>query len=394
MGALHRARTITRPSAVCAAVMAVCLCMGCAGPGTTVASPEARVETLRQQLSLEARREQSAIVHRSLLYREPQLEQFLERVLASLMPAEVPEGIRPHVVLVRELSLDAYSFPDGAIYLHTGLIARLESEAELALLLAHELVHITRQHALRALVECLPESDTYFFNRVLSDSLSWFQDTAALPGMGKPSDELLGLRRSLEQEADRLGLDMVIQAGYDPYEATEIFDNLVEGGGDRPGKERAAAILQELSTAGVSSPSRSSDRGSFGKRLQALLLEQGWLELRHSRWDGALHCARRLVRDAPTNNRGHYLLGEILRRRDEPGDVPQALAHYLRAIALDPSFPEPHKAIGLVHLKQGHARLARSFFEKALDLAPHSRDNAYIRNYLSQCVVTPEGENP
>lgn len=393
MDPLHRAGTISWPAAVCAAVIAACLCLGCVVPGATVPSPKARVEHLRQQLSLETRREQSAIVHRSLSYREPQLEQFLEQILASLMPAEVPEGILPHVVLVRELSLDAYSFPDGAIFLHTGLLARLEGEPELALLLAHELVHITQQHALRALAEFPPDSDASFFNRVLSDPLSWFQDTAPLPGVDKPSDELLRLRRSLEQEADRIGLDMVIQAGYDPYEATEIFDNLIEGPGDRPGKERFAAILQPLSTTDFRRTGRSTDRGDFGKRLQALLLEQGWLELRHNRWDGALQCARRVARDAPTNSRGHYLLGEILRRRNEAGDVPQALTHYVRAIASDPSLPEPYKAIGLIHFKQGQARLARGFFEKALELAPHSRDNDYIRNYLDQCTMITEGED-
>jgi len=393
MQPIHCARTISRPSAFCAAVIAACLCLGCVGPGATVPSPEARVEHLRRQLSLETRREQSEIVKTRLLYQEPQLEQFLEQILASLMPAEVPEGIRPRVVLVRELSLDAYSFPDGAIFLHTGLLARLQGEPELALLLAHELVHITRQHALRALAAMPPESDASFFNRLLSDSLSWFQDTDTLPGMGKPSDELLSLRRSLEQEADRMGLDMVVQAGYDPHEAIEIFDNLIEGRGDRPGKERVAAVLQPLSTTDFGRTGRSTDRGDFGKRLQALLLEQGWLELRHSRWDGALQCARRLVRDAPTNAHGHYLLGEILRRRNEAGDAPQALAHYFQAIASDSSLPEPYKAIGLIHFKQGQARLASGFFEKALALAPHSCDNEYIRSYLAQCIRITEGED-
>jgi Flp pilus assembly protein TadD len=122
-------------------------------------------------------------------------------------------------------------------------------------------------------------------------------------------------------------------------------------------------------------------------------LEQGWLELRHSRWDEALQCAHRLVRDAPTNGRGHYQLGEILRRRNAAGDVPQALSHYFRAIASDPSLPEPYKAIGLIHFKLGQARLARGFFEKALDLAPHSRDNDYIRSYLAQCIKITEGED-
>jgi tetratricopeptide (TPR) repeat protein len=106
-----------------------------------------------------------------------------------------------------------------------------------------------------------------------------------------------------------------------------------------------------------------------------------------------LRCARRLVRDAPAHACGFFLLGEILRQRNEAGDTPQALAHYFRAIVSDPSFPGPHKAIGLIYFKQGQARLAKRFFENALALAPHSHDNDYIRSYLTQCIITIEGED-
>jgi predicted Zn-dependent protease len=393
MAGSHCAKTIVWPSAVCAAVMAACLCLGCVGPEVMVPSSSARIERLVQQLSLESCREQSAIARRSLLYREPQLEAYLEKILADLMPAGAPEGIVPHVLLVKELSLDAYSFPDGSIYIHTGLLGRLESEAELALLLAHELVHIIRQHALRALVAYPPQADVPFSNRERPDSLSWFDDTPTLSAMGKPSAELLSLRRSLEQEADRVGLDMVIQAGYDPYEALEIFGNLTGGEGYQPGEERASAILSALSAIDFIRPGQLPDRSSIGKLLQPLLLDQAWLELQYSRWDGALRCAGRLVRDDPAHARGHYLLGEILRRRNQAGDVPQALTHYSRAIALDPSFPEAHKAIGLIQFKQGQTCLAKGFFEKALALAPLSHDSDYIRSYLTQCIVITEGED-
>ena len=116
------------------------------------------------------------------------------------------------------------------------------------------------------------------------------------------------------------------------------------------------------------------------------------LELRHGRWEEALRCARRLFREVPTHARGHFLLGDILRQRNEAGDEPRALAHYFRAIAADPSLPGPHKAIGLIQLKNGQARLAKESFESALAMAPHSHDNHYIRSYLTQCIITIEGE--
>jgi beta-barrel assembly-enhancing protease len=392
MVAADCAKTIKRPKAVFAVVIVLCLCWGCSGPGAMLSTSGARGERLTQLLNFETRREQSAIARRSTLYREPQLEQHLERIVACLIATEAPEETVPRIVLISDPGLNAYSFPDGAIYIHTGILSHLENEAELALLLAHELAHVTRRHALRVLAAGPAEPDVTVLDRALSESLSWFHDMGMSQELAYPSEELASLRRSLEQEADRAGLDMVIKANYDPFEALEIFGHLREGDGKGTGEDRGAALLQAL-TPIDSVPGRLTDRRVFGKHLQQLLLDQAKLDLRQGRWDEALRCARRLARDAPAYAWGYFLLGEILRQRNEPGDTPQALAHFFRAIVSDPSLPGPHKAIGLIYFQQGQARLAKGYFEDALALAPHSHDSDYIRSYLSQCIITIEGED-
>jgi predicted Zn-dependent protease len=381
-----RAQNNPLTTATLTTVVVLSLCLGCSGPAAMIAGNESRIERLAQLVSFETRMQQYAIARRSPAYRDPELEQFIEQILSGLMPAGTEHGQRPRVVLAGDTTLNAYSFPDGAIYIHTGLLSRLENEAELGLLLAHELVHVTRQHALQVLMvgqEGAAEG---------SDSLTWFQELPAASSLPGASDEVLILRRRLEQEADRLGLDMVIKANYDPSEALEIFDHLREKDRDGGGAERAAALFQALPPP-VLTARRLTDRSVFGKHLQQLLLDQARLELRHDRWDEALRCVSRVLADAPAHARGHYLTGEILRRRNHAGDVPQALAHYFRAIASDPSFAEPHKAIGLIHFKEGEALLARGFFEKALTLAPHAKDIDYVRSYLNQCILTIEGED-
>jgi tetratricopeptide (TPR) repeat protein len=185
---------------------------------------------------------------------------------------------------------------------------------------------------------------------------------------------------------------MVVRANYDPHEALEIFGHLRESGDKGTGKDRADALRQVL-TPIDSVPGRLTDRRVFEKHLQQLLLDQAMLELRMGRWEEALRCARRVVRDAPAFAGGYFMLGEILRQRNEAGDTPQALANYFQAIVADPSLPGPHKAIGLIYLKQGQGRLAKSYFENALALAPHSQDNEYIRSYLTQCIII-KGEHP
>jgi predicted Zn-dependent protease len=394
MTALDCVKTIKPPTAVSAAVILLCLCWGgCSGPGAMVSSSGTRSERLAQLLSFETRQEQAAIARRSTSYREPQLEQDLQRMLARLMPTEAPDGIVPRIVVISDPGLNAYSFPDGAIYIESGLLSHIENEAELAMVLAHELAHITCRHALRALAASPEETGVTVFDRALSDSLSWFHDMVAPQELADPSEGLSRLRMSLEQEADRVGLDMVIDADYDPHEALEIFGHLRDGDGKGTEQDRAVALLQAL-TPIDSVPGRLTDRRVFGEHLQQLLLDQAKLELRLGRWEEALRCARRVVRAAPTFAGGCFMLGEILRQRNEAGDTQQALANYFQAIASDPSLPGPHKAVGLIYLKQGQPRLAKSYFESALTLAPHSQDSDYIRSYMTQCIIKTQGENP
>lgn len=394
MSIFHRVTATGCARAAIGLLIVITMCLGCASPGAMIFTEESRVNRLARLLSVETRREQAAIARQCALYREPQVERLIEQVLADLMACAPAHGSRPQVVLVKDTTLNAYSFPDGAIYVHTGLLARLEHEAELALLLSHEIVHITRQHALQVAMLERKEAEGPLADRELSDSLSWFRGGVPAWGDNGSMDSLYDLRRRQEQEADREGLDMLIKANYDPYEAFEIFEHLKTGAGTEEADGRAGRMREMLSSADLGTAGRPSDRNAFSRRLHPLLMAQVELEIQRGEWKSALGYARRLLRDDPENARGHYLLGELYRQRAEPGDEHRALRHYDRAILSDPFFPEPRKAAGLLYLKMGQPRGARDFFQSALDLAPLSRDNAYIRSYLTQCRIMIEGENP
>jgi predicted Zn-dependent protease len=396
MAVLHRSEMNGRAAAFSAVMLALFLCLGCSGSSAMLSSRESRIEHLTRWVSFETRREQSAIAERSAWYHEPQLESYINQVLAALIPfCDGPAGVVWQIRMIRETRIDAYSFPDGAVYVHTGLLAQLENEAELAMLLAHELVHVTRQHAMQVLMHAGEEAGAPSADRDGSNPLSWFQEPAILPDRAGPSDRLLDLRQRLEWEADCLGLDMIVNANYDPHEALEIFEHLNASPGAQDSRERLARIYERLSPAISSAAAgQPSDRIAFGKRLHLLRVAQAELEIQHGRWDAALKLARHLAKNGPGHGQGHYLLGEIFRQRGDPEDEQKALMHYHQAIACDPSRPEPRKALGLIYLKSGQARRAKPLFQSALDLAGPSRDDAYIRSYLIQCDTFIEGENP
>jgi predicted Zn-dependent protease len=371
----------------------IAACLGCSGPAAKIYPDDSPIQRLARELNFEARRERAVIARQSAFYREPRIERLIQKVLETLISGEPTRAAMPQVILVRDTALNAYSFPDGTIYVHTGLLARLENEAELALLLSHELVHITRQHALQVAMLPPREADGSFAGRELSDSLSWFRDMAPAQGDAGSMDAVQDLRRRLEEEADRVGLDMLIKAHYDPNEAFEIFEHLKSERGTEESRERAGRMLRMRAAAAPGKVGRPSDPKAFSRSLSPLLMAQAELEIQRGRWDPALRCVQRLFSEDPENARGHYLLGELYRQRAESEDEQRALIHYDRAIASAPSFPEPRRAAGLLYFKQGNARRARAFFQSAIELSPQLRGNAYIRDYLTQCSST-EGEDP
>ena len=96
------------------------------------------------------------------------------------------------------------------------------------------------------------------------------------------------------------------------------------------------------------------------------------------------------MRMAPNDAKGYYLFGEVLRQRGLQGDTKRAIKYFEAAISLDPLFSAPHKAMGLIHYRQGENHLAQKFFESCLLLSPDASDVAYIQEYLQKCINSGE----
>src|SRR6202023_3035874 len=79
------------------------------------------------------------------------LEAYLNDVPQRLGPSEAFAAIPFRIRVVRNPYLNAFTLPNGRIYVHTGMLARMDNEAQLATLLAHEMTHATHRHAIRGL---------------------------------------------------------------------------------------------------------------------------------------------------------------------------------------------------------------------------------------------------
>ena len=176
---------------------------------------------------------------------EPETENYLNEILAKLLAANGFGDLAPRVYLHSDTGAQAYATPDGGIYINAGLIQVLKSENEVAFLLAHEVSHFLMQHHdanwfVDTQSRMLTGVETL---RAVGDGIAQQvgKSDAAMAGKLQKAVQIGALiydisdnvlfsawGREQEQEADRLGLDLMVGAGYYPYDAEGVMGVLAD----------------------------------------------------------------------------------------------------------------------------------------------------------------------
>ncbi len=120
--------------------------------------------------------------------------------------------------------INAFATPGGTIFITNGLFQRLNSESELAGVLAHEMVHVLRKHHLAA----LQKSARMDIASELAGEALKDKDNPVLDKAIKAGTEVYarGLDKDDEFEADRMGIVIATRAGYDPYGLPAVLQML------------------------------------------------------------------------------------------------------------------------------------------------------------------------
>jgi predicted Zn-dependent protease len=373
------------------------LVAACASSGKAPITENLLVSEDEKKLWSRAREEQLILNHSGLIYHDEELEAYLNQVAQSLRSPRMPDSLTFKIMVIKDPHLNAFAFPNGVIYIHTGILARMDNEAQLAALLGHEIIHCTQRHALRAMRGLKdPPALVSAVYETLSN-ITGLDHLAESIGLAGSMAAVTGYCHDFENEADQLGLELAMKAGYDPEAVLNLFNHLKEEikleGIDEPFfwgthprvQERIHNI--ELFLKGQNHNVSTGFKGDnrFLGKIQTLLLDNARLDIRLGRFQIARRGVEKYLQTTPDNARAFYLLGEICRQSGLKSETTIAMAHYQKAIALDPAFAAPHKAIGFIHFKEGKKMLARKFFESSLSLSPDSADRAYILGYLKQC---------
>ena len=188
-----------------ALALAIVWLAGCASGSSTVTVGGKSVE-----MPKEVAEEHQKLIDNIGIYDDPELDAYVRQVGERLLRES---GItRPEFTftLLDSPDINAFAMPGGFIYVNRGLLAYLDTEAELAGVLAHEIGHITENHHSRRQTQQVTSKVAAVSAYILTGSGDVY-DAASMYG----AEIISGFGRDMELEADSAGAEYLHQSGYD-----------------------------------------------------------------------------------------------------------------------------------------------------------------------------------
>jgi predicted Zn-dependent protease len=159
---------------------------------------------------------------------DPLMQDYIETLVYRLVETSQLQERRLIILLVDNPTINAFAVPGGIVGVHTGLIQKSESEAQLASVLTHELAHLSQRHFSRG-VENRKKSSAAMMAGLLTGLVAIAAGSpeagmgAIMGGQAAAMDSQLSYSRAHEQEADRVGMQNLAASGMDPGGAAAMF---------------------------------------------------------------------------------------------------------------------------------------------------------------------------
>ncbi len=327
-------------------------------------------------------REEMRLRRSPYVVRDPKLTHYLHEMVCRLGGDHCAD-IRVHVV--RTPLFNASMAPNGMMQIWSGLLLRIQNEAQLAAIMGHELGHYLERHTIERLRDLKSRA-------AFAQFIGLFGIVGAVGQLGVLASAF-AFSREQESRADRLGMQLMQRAGYDGRQAAQVWDNLLAElkitGGEEVGKGSPMMATHPpaesrrddlLKLAGDA----AGTLGSTPWREVVAAHRLGWLqdEVRRGQFEESILLFGRLLQQDQDDAQVLFARGEAYRQRAIQDDVGMALVDLARASQLQDAPAEVFRSLGLVHRQRDDKAAAMTSFEKYLGLAPDAADAGLIRHYL------------
>ncbi|WP_426414948.1 M48 family metalloprotease [Aestuariirhabdus sp. LZHN29] len=153
-------------------------------------------------------------------YADQRLQRYVQTIGRKVAANSHRSALEYQFTVIDTPDINAFALPGGFIYIHRGLMAYLNSEAELAAVLAHEVGHVTARHSVQ-------QQSMAMAGNILSQVVAVYAGGAAGDLSNIASTALVsGYGRDHELEADGFGAQYLANSGYDPQAMIEVIEVL------------------------------------------------------------------------------------------------------------------------------------------------------------------------
>ncbi|WP_420391887.1 M48 family metalloprotease [Acuticoccus sp.] len=218
-------RPASRAALAGALALALAGCGGSIGENALVASPgpsdlaaQSRVAPSRPPVVARGEEHVKLIGAYGGIYENPAIEALVEGIVARLMAVSDLTDRTVRVTILNSPAVNAFALPSGDIYVTRGLLALANDESELAAVIAHEVAHVAADHARLRQRQAEAAALAERVSKVVAD-----------PDFAADSRDTAELSRAVfsqqqELEADRVGVETLAAAGFDPFAAARFLE--------------------------------------------------------------------------------------------------------------------------------------------------------------------------
>jgi len=330
-------------------------------------------------------REEQRLRRSPFLIRDSKLHDYLQGILCRLAGEHCPDV---RVYPVRNAYFNASMAPNGMMQIWSGLLLRMDNEAQLAAVVGHEVGHFLQRHSLERLRDAKSKSAASVGMLLLGP--------IGLVGQLALLASVFSYSREQEREADAISVRLMSSAGYDTSQAAEVWSNLLAELKARPGADATASSV--LFASHPPSDERRDTLRALGKiegntaersyreQLSAWQLEFLEDEIKRGQYPETIALLDRKLTIEPQRPDLLYARAEARRLRAQSNDIEQALAD-LNAAAKLPNTPaQAYRSLGLLLRERKDNAGAAGAFKHYLETAPDAPDAGLIKTYLSELL--------
>lgn len=309
------------------------------------------------------------------LVEDPEILAYVEEVVERLQAQMPPQPFPIQVGVIRHSALNAFAGPGGHIFVHTGLLQHLENESAFAGVVAHELAHVSQRH----IASRIEKAQIVNLASMLGILAGVFlggdaQSALAIGSVAAGQSAMLSYSREDEREADQVGMNYLVAAGFRPQGMVQSFETIRKlrwlGGSiplylsTHPGvDERISYLKDRVERMPVSIQERGEDNTAYNRARMLVMA-------RYTQPDKALAFFQRQELEPCLNGLGTAI---VLNRTNR---IPESRAAFEQAIACAPRDALFLREAGVFFLHQGD-----------FDTAARHLQDAVLRNPKDQMAL-------